>query len=227
MKIAVEGNIGSGKSTLMAAAKRMCRESFEFFFEPLETWHDLLHLYFQDPATWALPFTLEVLRSHDRVLGHDGATSHCVVERSPYACRYVFSEILKHDGYLSADDMELVDKYFRMFAWTPDVVVLVDVEPHVCLERIAARGRDGEAPSYDYLRCIRYYYDKMLHSTLQRVPVYRLIQGSTESKEAFQARFALLLENVIKEAGAPQSRATPRREGSSGPPRGSRGSGSR
>lgn len=225
MKIAVEGNIGSGKSTLMAAAKRIsatCRDSVDFFFEPLDAWHDLLQLYFEDPKAWSLPFSLEVLRSHDRIIEWDTHPSrrkpHCVVERSPYACRYVFSDILRHDGVLSADDMVLLDKYFEMFRWTPDVVILVDVDPGVCLDRISQRARSGETPSYEYLRCIQYYYNKMLHGVLQDVPVYRVIQGSTENEDAFHARFALLLEKLIREgpqAVAARPPGAPRRAGSS------------
>jgi deoxyadenosine/deoxycytidine kinase len=221
MKIAIEGNIGSGKSSLMAAAKSIsatCRESFDFFFEPLETWHDLLQKYFEDPTAWALPFTLEVLRTHDRVLEWESRAvgnrkPHCIVERSPYACRDVFSLILKHDRVFSADDMRLIETYVDLFGWKPDIVIIVDVPPHECLDRIHARGRPNEQPTYEYLKCVQCYYDKMLHTTLQGVPVYRMIQSSSESVDAFHARFALLLERLISRETSPERQSITRASG--------------
>ena len=61
LTIAFEGNIGSGKSTLMKAIAATLKHSvsIEVFLEPIEKWkncdgHNLLSLFYKDPKRWAM-----------------------------------------------------------------------------------------------------------------------------------------------------------------------------
>lgn len=111
------------------------------------------------------------------------------------ACLDVFTEILKHDGMLTKEELNVIDEYASVFRWVPDVIVYIDVDPLTCQERMRSRNRDGEDVSYDELRAIEYRYKKVL----ERAPCHVLIvkQSDTESIEAFHARISLCIQNIL------------------------------
>jgi len=205
MRISIEGNIGSGKSTALArcmtnpALASVC----SFFPEPLHEWGEILERYLRDRKTWALPLTLDIIRGFHA--SSSETTQHALVERNPLTCRYVFTEMLKNDTLLSADEMVLVDQYMSIFGWTPDAVVYIDVDPNVCLDRIKKRGRRGEveAVTYEELRMIAHQYDKLFNTHLKNTRVVRLKQDADETMDAFNARIQktvcdLLLDGQVK-----------------------------
>jgi len=197
MRICIDGNIAAGKSTVFSslATRPAIREVATLFPEPLDEWGDLLQLYFKDRKSWALPLTLDILRG----FGKQYDTPHAIVERNPYTCRYVFTEMIKYEGYLSNDDMTLVDQYMDMFGWKPDVVVYLDVPAATCHERMETRARCGEieSVSYDELRMISHMYDKMFRDQLQRVPVYRISQREDESLDTYLDRIGISIERIL------------------------------
>lgn len=184
MRISIEGNIGSGKSTALARCHSVA--DCTVFPEPLEEWGEILDLYFEDKATWALPLTLDILRGFHRSY----STAHAIVERSPMTCRYVFTEILRNDVLLRAEDMAIVEQYMSIFGWEPDAIVYIHVDPSTCLDRIKDRARPGEvdAVTYDELRMIEHQYEKMFATHLKHVPIVRLRQRPDELEDAFHAR---------------------------------------
>lgn len=167
MRIAVEGNIGSGKSGCVAALAAAF-PTVPCFPEPVEEWADLLKLYYASPAEWALPFSLKVLLSFRA----PAATPTCIVERSPLASRHVFSQLLYNEGALNVQEWDLFKEYHDLLKWEPDLIFYVDTPPQTCLERVAARARRGEAGiDLEYLRKVEFQYANMLRFT--DVPVVR------------------------------------------------------
>lgn len=202
MRLAIDGNIAAGKSTVFSSiASRPGIQSVATLFpEPLDEWGEILELYFRDRQSWALPLTLDILRGFRTPGSKNGYdTKHAIVERHPYTCRYVFTEMLRYDGVLSNDDMALVDQYMNIFGWKPDAVVYLDVPPATCHERMERRGRRGESEGIDYdeLRMISHMYDKMFRDQLRDVPVHRIRQRDDESQDAYLDRVGTLIEGVL------------------------------
>jgi len=197
MRIAIDGNIAAGKSTLFSSiAKRpYIQQNATLFPEPLDEWGDILDLYFKDRDAWALPLTLDILRGFHKSY----TTPHAIVERNPYTCRYVFTDILRNEGVLSNDDMALVDQYMETFGWKPDAVVYIDVPVGECHDRLSHRDRSGEVESvrYDDLKMISYKYDKMFEHNLNGVPVFRVRQNPDETCDGFLERIGSLIERVL------------------------------
>jgi deoxyadenosine/deoxycytidine kinase len=197
MRLAIDGNIAAGKSTVFSsiAMRPGITSVASLFPEPLDEWGEILELYFQDRQSWALPLTLDILRGFHKPY----ETQHAVVERNPYTCRYVFTEMLKYDGVLSHEDMALVDQYMDMFGWKPDAVIYLDETPATCHERMEHRNRPGETDGIDYdeLRMISHMYDKMFRDQLSDVPLYRVRKRDDESKEAYLDRVGELIEQVL------------------------------
>lgn len=205
MRLAIDGNIAAGKSTVFSsiASRPWIQSVATLFPEPLDEWGEILELYFQDRQSWALPLTLDILRGFHKTYD----TPHAIVERHPYTCRYVFTEMLKYDGVLSNEDMALVDQYMDTFGWKPDAVVYLDVAPATCHERMERRARKGETESIDYdeLRMISHMYDKMFRDQLRDVPVHRIRQRRDESMDAYLERVGVTIERILSE---PSTRGT-------------------
>ena len=168
MRLAVEGNIGGGKTEALAALASAF-PSMPVFTEPVDEWADLMQLFYAAPAEWALAFSLKVLLSFRRP---GAATETCLVERCPLATRHVFSQLLYNDGSLTHHEWELFKEYHDVLAWKPDAILYIDTPVDVCLDRIRQRGRGAERGiEEDYLRRVDFQYANMLRFV--DVPVLR------------------------------------------------------
>lgn len=167
MRLSIEGNIGSGKSSCINALETAF-PTVPCFPEPVEKWSDLLALYYASPPDWAFPFSMKVLLSFRAPARHPT----CIVERSPLASRHVFSQLLYNEGILNCHEWELFKEYHDVLAWKPDLIFFVDTPADTCLERISRRGRDCEKGiDLPYLRRVEFQYANMLRYA--DVPVVR------------------------------------------------------
>ena len=188
MRVCVEGNIGSGKSTALAAVARV-RPDAKTFPEPVEEWGDLLGKFYADPAQWALPFSLRVLLSF-RGPAACADADLVVVERSPLSCRHVFSQLLFNEGKLSQEEWEVFKEYCEVLGWTPDLIVHVHTPADACLERVRARGRPEErGVDLHYLKRLEFQYETMLRYA--GVPVVR-VDGTQSVEEVANAVAAVI-----------------------------------
>jgi deoxyadenosine/deoxycytidine kinase len=168
LRVSIEGNIGSGKSSVLAALATALPDC-PVFAEPVDEWTDLLDIFYASPAEWGLAFSLKVLLSFRKPAKHDT----CLIERSPLACRHVFSQLLYNDGSLTQHEWDLFKEYFDLLAWTPDVIVYIDTPVDLCMERIQVRGRTAEKSlDAEYLNRIEHQYTNMLRFV--DVPIVRL-----------------------------------------------------
>jgi deoxyguanosine kinase len=108
--ISIEGNIGSGKSTIL----KIIRENFPeltILDEPLSEWQNvgdkkdinLLGLYYQDPARWGFTFQIYAFMSrltkwteYSKLSGGGIRIS----ERSLLSDRYIFASIMRDSNIL-------------------------------------------------------------------------------------------------------------------------------
>jgi deoxyadenosine/deoxycytidine kinase len=188
MRIAVDGNIGSGKTTVLHALRRHFGSSGHadgndavVLEEPVDEWtqplpdrgdQTLLDRVYADPAEWGLHFSLRVLLSFGRTADVD-ASKTVITERCPLSCRHVFTQLLFNDGHLSHAQWDAFKDCADVLGWLPDAIVFVDTPAHVCAERIKRRGRPCEASlDVQYLRRLEFQYDTMLKYVT--VPVVRL-----------------------------------------------------
>lgn len=170
MRVCVEGNIGSGKSTALGLLPDLL-PGVPIFREPVEEWGDLFRRYYEDPVAWALPFSLKVLLGHQAAL--KATDPLVVVERSPMSGRHVFGQLLFNDGKLSREEWDLFKEYCDVLGWTPDAVVYLHTPPDECSRRIEARGRPEErGVDLHYLKRLEFQHEVMLR--YGDLPVVRL-----------------------------------------------------
>jgi len=95
--------------------------------------------------------------------------------------------MLKEDGLMDPLDFQTyVDLFQNMsnFLHRPDVIIYLDVEPEVALERIKQRGRECEAGiTLEYLIKLKNGYEEWLRDIEGRIPVLKLDWNTYQDTE--------------------------------------------
>lgn len=162
--VAVAGNIGVGKSTLVTLLSQ--RLGWEPFFEAV-TENPYLADFYQDMQAWAFHsqifFLSNRLRSHRQLLDHPTSV---VQDRSVYEDAEIFCRNLHDQGNLSPRDYQTYRQLYEVlteFLPPPDLVVYLRASVETLQRRIARRGRDFErqiAP--DYLGRLNVLYEQWI-----------------------------------------------------------------
>lgn len=170
MRISVEGNIGSGKSSLLTALSR--DHGLRVFLEPVQKWGDWLSLFYDDPRRWGLSFNLKVLTSfHDHHPSSSGDREGDLVlfERSPLTCRYVFTTLQHANGHMTDAELELFDDVYDRLRWEPDLILYVRTRPVTCMRRIERRAREAERHvALDYVTRVHARHEELLYHDASR-----------------------------------------------------------
>lgn len=156
--IAVEGPIGAGKSTV---AKRLAEElGAKLVLEPVEK-NPFLPEFYKDRKRNAfktqLFFLLNRYQQQQELIQHD-LFAHTTV------CDYIFAKDLIFAGInLSEDEQNLYNTVYNLLGTKipkPDIVVYLQAEPEVLLQRIKKRGFIYEKPmDIDYLEDLTNAYN--------------------------------------------------------------------
>ncbi|HWQ84620.1 MAG TPA: deoxynucleoside kinase [Anaerolineales bacterium] len=162
--VAVAGNIGVGKSTLVALLSQ--RLSWEPFYEPV-TENPYLEDFYRDMRTWAFHsqvfFLTRRLRAHRLLMEHPTSV---VQDRSVYEDAEIFALNLYRQGLLGERDyLSYYELYSVLteFLAPPDLVVYLRATVPTLVQRIQNRSRAYErqiAP--DYLSRLNGLYEEWI-----------------------------------------------------------------
>uniref|UniRef100_A0A6C0LW89 Deoxynucleoside kinase domain-containing protein n=1 Tax=viral metagenome TaxID=1070528 RepID=A0A6C0LW89_9ZZZZ len=184
MMIGVSGIIGVGKSTLVNQLGSII--DCDTFFEPVK--HNLyLEKFYQDIKKYS--FQMQVYLLNHRFMQHQQmvwSRKNCIQDRTIYE-DVIFAKMLKEDGLMDPLDFQTyVDLFQNMsnFLHRPDVIIYLDVEPEVALERIKQRGRECEAGiTLEYLIKLKNGYEEWLSDIEGRIPVLKLDWNTYQDTE--------------------------------------------
>ncbi len=162
--IAIAGNIGVGKSTLV---ELLCQQlGWEPFFEGVVD-NPYLADFYTDMKSWAFHSQVFFLsrRLHDlrRLMDFPRTV---VQDRSVYEDAEIFAKNLYRQGYISERDWKTYRELYQVLTELlppPDLVVYLNASVPTLLQRIAQRGREYEkqiAP--EYLKQLNVLYDEWL-----------------------------------------------------------------
>lgn len=175
--VALEGNIGSGKSTLMEELKKHCVNlPIVFLREPVDLWAKItdkddvtmLEKFYADKETYSFPFQIMAYISRLSLLkeARDKYPNHIIVtERSLNTDKHVFAQMLYDARLIEEACMKIYLTWFDHFIDDFDVskIIYVDATPEKCKERVDIRHRQGEDKiALEYLTDCDKYHKKML-----------------------------------------------------------------
>lgn len=159
--VAVAGNIGVGKSTLVTM---LCRRlSWQPFYEP-EGENPYLADFYQDMRAWSFHsqifFLTRRLRLHRQLLDHP---TSAIQDRSVYEDAEVFARNLYRQGLINERDYGSYRDLYQVlvdFLPPPDLVVYLRASVTTLMERIQSRGRAYERQiTPDYLEQLNQLYE--------------------------------------------------------------------
>jgi len=152
--VAIEGNIGSGKSTMINYFKDF--KDIQIHPEPVEKWQDchgenLLEKLYTNPQRWSFQFQSYIQLTRLQELKaplKDGANVR-LLERSIQSNKYCFIELAKNNKDLCKEEASVLEKC-----------------PQVAYERMLKRGRAEETkqsgPPLQYLEILHNAYEDWL-----------------------------------------------------------------
>ncbi len=150
--VAIAGNIGVGKSTLVALLEQ--RLGWEPFYEAVND-NPYLADFYQNMERWAFHsqifFLSRRLQHHRAILDHPASA---IQDRSVYEDAEVFARNLYQQGKIGERDYAAYCELYQAviaFMPPPDLIVYLRANVDTLMRRIAQRGRDFErniSPAY-------------------------------------------------------------------------------
>ena len=175
--ISIEGNIGSGKSTILKYLRdnlNLSDDNYKIVFvdEPVSSWENIkdsrgknmIEKYYENPQKYSFPF--QIMAFTTRLIYLKNAINNAllneetnkkiiiITERSLHTDCYVFAELLKKQGNIEDVCFQIYMQLFQEFSsnYLVNTLIYVDTIPEICHDRIKQRSRIGEEIiSLDYL----------------------------------------------------------------------------
>ena len=176
--ISIDGNIGSGKSTLMGKLKSYFsnNKNIVFLKEPVDEWETItdengktiLEKFYGDSTKYGFSFQIMAYISRLDVIRKEikkNPNSIFISERSLFTDKLVFAKMLFDSGNIELVNYKIYLKWFDTFAedFPVSKVIYVNTEPEICHNRIIKRSRTGESNiPLDYLQNCHKYHNNML-----------------------------------------------------------------
>jgi deoxycitidine kinase/deoxyguanosine kinase len=179
--ISIEGNIGSGKSTLISNLKMMYKSSKILFLEePVEEWvkikdkhgFDIITKFYENQERYAFSFQMMAYISRLSMLKR--AIEHCkqneiyiiICERSLYTDNYVFCKMLYDAGKIESIEYQIYNIWFDEFIKEipKTTYIYIQTNPDTAYKRVQTRNREGEIINLKYLIACNKYHNQWLNS---------------------------------------------------------------
>ena len=190
--ISVEGNIGSGKTTLVnkieeIVGKNSFNKKIIVLREPVDMWskvyntetgENILQAFYRDSKTFAFPFQTLVfntrLTEYKRIIRENPDCDIIFCERSLESDSNIFAKMLFDDGLIDNMSYQVYRHLYddSKTEFPVDKVLFMDVDPRICDSRIKQRGRVGEESiPLNYLeKCHKYHIDWLKRESSATLP---------------------------------------------------------
>lgn len=176
--ISIDGNIGSGKSTLVKNLKTYYNSDSSIYFleEPVAIWetitdkegHNILKNYYEDQNKYAFPFQMMAYISRLALLREALTKNYKVIitERCVYTDKMVFAKMLYDANKIGEIEYKIYNLWFDEFI--KDLpkfhFIYVETMPEIADERVLQRNRPGENIPLEYLKDCHNYHNNWLSS---------------------------------------------------------------
>ena len=174
--ITIEGNIGSGKSTLVDNLEKAFIDDNTVCFlqEPVEIWNNIkdkdgknmIEKYYSNQEKYAFSFQMMAYISRLTLLREAIKKNPKVIitERSIFTDKNVFASMLYDDNKIEDVEYTIYRQWFDEFLKDiPHIsTIYVRTTPDIAKQRVDMRARKGETIPLDYLKLCHDYHEKWL-----------------------------------------------------------------
>ena len=182
--IAVEGNIGSGKSTITHyfnenfndfARRNFLNKRICYLQEPVSEWtsfkdesdgKNIIEKFYGNNNRYAFSFQMMAYISRLAKFHEAIKQNYDIIftERSMLTDRNVFAKMLHESGKIESIEYQIYNKWFDEFAECLNnmKIIYVKTNPETCHKRIIKRNRAGEDIPLEYLQSCHEYHENWL-----------------------------------------------------------------
>jgi deoxyadenosine/deoxycytidine kinase len=189
--ISIEGNIGSGKSTIIEQLKNENCINLIFLPEPVDIWNEIkdcngvtiLEKYYSDNKRYSFSFQMMAyitrLSQLRKEIKNAPDNSIIITERCLYTDRNVFAKMLYDSGDIEDIEYTIYLKWFDEFTdFKMSGFIYIQTNPEICFDRIKIRNRKGEENvPLEYLRNCHKYHEEWINNVSNVVNV-RVLNGN-------------------------------------------------
>ena len=174
LQIAVEGGIGSGKSSFLNVVSKSHFSPFcKIIPEPINEWRNfhgsnLLDRVYKQPS---FGFSFQTYSHLSLMKRHSSSEQRAIhiQERSVYSSNYVFAQSMLQSGTLDETEYQILSEWLSYFISTNSADAMIDVllyfrlRPEEAFMRVRERGRKEEKEiSLDFMQTIHDCYESWL-----------------------------------------------------------------
>lgn len=209
--ISIEGNIGSGKSTLVKMLKtwfttnqhnsKYSGKKIIFLQEPVNEWNTIsdkegktmIELFYKNKEKYSFAFQMMAYISRLAKLKdtiRKNPDSIIICERSLYTDKNVFAKMLYDDGLIEEVEYKIYNKWFDTFIEDTkiDTIFYIQSNPDICYERIMKRCRKGEeCIPLEYLEKCSKYHNNWLISKEETSNNCFILDGNQDKEENIES----------------------------------------
>lgn len=208
----IEGNIGSGKSTIIKNLKKalynLNYKNVIYLPEPVDVWEsikdnsgkNIIERYYENQEEYAFSFQMMayISRIHQlRTAIKNNQGSIIITERSVLTDKNVFAKMLYDDKKIKEIDYAIYLKWFDEFIKEIPIsgIIYIKTTPETASERVVKRNRKGETIPLEYLRLCNTYHDNWLLN--EKIPILQM-DGSADFLNEIPTEWYLNIKEFIR-----------------------------
>ena len=185
----IEGNIGSGKSTLVKVLSEKLHHIAHipviYVQEPVSEWNNIkdrdgktiLEKFYADQSKYAFSFQMMAYISRLALLKRvikENPNAILITERSVFTDREVFAKMLYDEGKIEEVNYQIYLKWIDEFIEDIPItgLIYINTTPEKSKERVDIRARPGENIPLEYLKQCHNYHTKWINNFKKPVSLF-------------------------------------------------------
>lgn len=214
--ISIEGNIGSGKSTLIKYMKdninKINNTEVIYLQEPVHIWEsikgddgkNMIEKFYDNQEKYSFAFQMMAYISRLEIFKkslEENPGKILITERSLLTDYNIFAKMLYNSKKLLTEEYEIYKKWFDYFNTIKITQILyIRTDPSISFERCIKRNRSGESSiTLDYLNeCHKMHEDWIIQEINQNNNVY-IIDGNIDNTDEQYAHHLINITNLIQQ----------------------------